>query len=125
MPPKVKDNSTSLPAEDDLGIGLVLNENNRPENLSPAGAGRSGAFNEAKRRSGIPTSQQPIRVEPNKDRRGKVQPGKVFVYEVPAEGGGIREIRIRDDSNGHYFGEGDSQNRGPHFNDEKDGHYDY
>jgi len=30
-------------------------------NMSPLGTGRSGAFNEAKRQSGVPTSQQPCR----------------------------------------------------------------
>jgi len=35
-----------------------------PPNLSPLGAGRKGAFKEAKRQSGIPASQQPSRVCP-------------------------------------------------------------
>lgn len=122
LPPKVGDNSTATPIQDDLGLGLVLS---RPENLSPDGAGRSGAFKEAKRRSGIPVSQQPVSVESNVDRRGNTQPGKVYVYEVPAEGGGTKLIRIRDDAEGHDYGEGNDQNRGPHFNDENDGHYDY
>ena len=45
-----------------------LPESSRPVNLTPAGAGRSGAFNQAKRDAGIPTSQQPIEVLPNFDR---------------------------------------------------------
>jgi filamentous hemagglutinin len=97
----------------------------RPPNLSPEGAGRSGAFNEAKRRSGVPTSQQPTRVGPNLDRRGNVQPGRAYEFEVPAEGGGAKTITIRDDSKGHYFGPNDTQNRGPHFNDAEGNHYDY
>jgi filamentous hemagglutinin len=97
----------------------------RPPSLSPPGAGRRGAFHAAKRKSGIPVSQQPDRVVPNVDRRGNVQPGKVYEFEVPAPGGGKRTVRIRDDAAGHDFGPGDPQNRGPHFNDEAGNHYDY
>ncbi|WP_196491501.1 HNH/endonuclease VII fold putative polymorphic toxin [Burkholderia diffusa] len=32
---------------------------------------------------------------------------------------------LRDDAGGHDFGVNDLQNRGPHFNDQKEGHYDY
>ncbi|WP_024686659.1 MULTISPECIES: hypothetical protein [Pseudomonas syringae group] len=46
-----------------------------PENMSPIGTGRSGAFNEAKRQSGIPTSQQLSRTVPDVDKRGNPQPG--------------------------------------------------
>ena len=99
--------------------------NSKPPNLSPQGAGRSGAFNEAKRQAGIPTSQQPSRVLPNVDRRGNPQPGRIYEYEVPAPGGGTRTVRIRDDAGGSYYGRGDPQNRGPHFNDEAGNHYDY
>jgi len=96
-----------------------------PPNLSPAGAGRAGAFNAAKRQSGIPTSQQPNRVLPNVDRRGNRQPGRIYEFEVPAPGGGTRTVRIRDDAGGHDFGPGNSQNRGSHFNDAAGNHYDY
>lgn len=96
-----------------------------PENLSPAGAGRSGAFNEAKRQSGIPTSQQPSKVTLNVDKRGNLQPGLIYEFEVPTSGGGMRTVRIRDDSGGHNFGAGDPQNRGSHFNDETGNHFDY
>ncbi|AVE03622.1 filamentous hemagglutinin [Pseudomonas palleroniana] len=96
-----------------------------PENMSPTGAGRSGAFNEAKRQSGIPTSQQPSRTLPNVDKRGNPQPGKIYEFEVPASGGGLKTVRIRDDAGGHDFGSGNSQNRGSHFNDETGNHYDY
>ncbi|RRN02695.1 heme utilization protein, partial [Bibersteinia trehalosi] len=102
---------------------VVLDE--RPKNLTPEGAGRQGAFNEAKRQSGIPTSQQPSKVYPNIDRRNNKQPGKVYEFELPREGGGTRKVIIRDDAKGHFFGENDPQNRGPHFNDSKGGHYDY
>ena len=97
----------------------------KPANMSPHGAGRSGAFNEAKRQSGIPTSQQPSRVLPNTDLRGNPQPGRVYEYEVPASGGGTQTVRIRDDAGGHNFGPGNSQNRGSHFNDAAGNHYDY
>lgn len=106
--------------------GNPLNKaGSRPPNMSPPGAGRGGAFNEAKRQSGIPTSQQPSRVLPNEDLRGNPQPGTIYEFEVPASGGGVRTIRIRDDAGGHEFGPGNSQNRGPHFNDEAGNHYDY
>ncbi len=98
---------------------------NCPANLSPNGAKRSGAFNEAKRQSGIPTSQQPSRVLPNTDKRGNPQPGRIYEYEVPTKGGGTDTITIRDDAGGHDFGPGDPQNRGPHFNDAAGNHYDY
>jgi hypothetical protein len=96
-----------------------------PKNLSPPGAGRQGAFNEAKRQSGIPTSQQPSNVTANKDRRGNVQPGRTYEFEVPSPGGGTKTVTIRDDAGGHDFGAGNPQNRGQHFNDEAGGHYDY
>jgi RHS repeat-associated protein len=97
----------------------------RPPNLSPPNSGRNGAFNEAKRKSGIPTSQQPDRILPNQDRKGNLQPGRIYEFDVIIPGGGKKTIRIREDSKGHNFGPGDPQNRGPHFNDESGGHYDY
>ncbi len=98
---------------------------NRPPNMSPPGAGRQGAFNAAKRANGVPESMQPTRVLPKIDRRGNIQPGKVYEFDVPAPGGGTRTVRIRDDAAGHNFGPNDPQNRGPHFNDEAGNHYDY
>jgi len=98
---------------------------NRPPNLSPPGAGRQGAFNEAKRANQIPTSQQPVRTGPNTDKNGNVQPGRTYEYEVPAAGGGTKTVRIRDDAAGHTYPDNPSQNRGPHFNDSKKRHYDY
>lgn len=97
----------------------------RPPNLSPPGAKRGGAFNEAKRRNGIPVSRQPDRVGPNYDKRGKRQPGRTYEFDVLNPDGTKRTIRIRDDAGGHDFGPNDPQNRGPHFNDDADGHYDY
>lgn len=100
-------------------------QNVRPPNLTPAGAGRTGALHEALRRNNVPTSQQPTRVLPNLDKRGNVQPGRVYEYDVPAPGGGTRTVRIRDDAGGHDYGLRNPQNRGPHFNDEAGNHYDY
>ena len=108
-----------------LPFRVSKNPSSRPPNLSPANSGRSGAFKQAKRESGIPTSQQPSRVLPNLDRRGNVQTGRVYEYDVPASGGGIKTIRIRDDAGGPNFGPNNAQNRGAHFNDESGGHYDY
>ncbi|MBI6954011.1 HNH/endonuclease VII fold putative polymorphic toxin [Pseudomonas sp. CCOS 191] len=71
------------------------------------------------------TSQQPSKVTLNVDRRGKVQSGLVYEFEVPQSGGGYRKVTIRDDAKGHDFGEGNAQNRGAHFNDEPGNHYDY
>uniref|UniRef100_UPI000A6272E7 RHS repeat-associated core domain-containing protein n=1 Tax=Pseudoalteromonas arabiensis TaxID=874454 RepID=UPI000A6272E7 len=96
-----------------------------PINLTPIGAGRNGAFREAKRRMGIPVSQQPSRVTPNFDRRGVPQPGETYWFRVPNGIGGFRETFIRRDAAGHFYSPGNIQNRGPHFNDAREGHYDY
>jgi RHS repeat-associated protein len=106
-------------------LGLSTFPCNRPPNMSPPGAGRRGAFREAKRRSEIPVSQQPSRVLQNVDRRGHPQPGRIYEFDVPDDGGGFKTVRLRDDAGGHNFGPNDPQNRGPHFNDEAGNHYDY
>jgi hypothetical protein len=93
-------------------------------NLSPEGAGRSGAFREAKLQSGIPVSQQPSRVELNKNKRQKTQPGRSYDFEV-RRNRKKEIINIRDDAGGHYYGPNNPQHRGPHFNDEHGNHYDY
>jgi RHS repeat-associated protein len=97
----------------------------RASNLTPAGAGRRGALREALRRNGVPTSQQPSRTLPNRDLRGNIQPGRTYEYDLPADGGGTRTVSVRDDAAGHYYGAGDMQNRGGHFNDTAGNHYDY
>ena len=97
----------------------------RPPSFTPTGAGRSGAFNAAKELNGIPRSQQPSATGPNYDRRGDVQPGRSYTFTVPAEGGGSKDIIIRDDAAGHFYGPNDPQNRGPHFNDPPGRHFDY
>ena len=89
----------------------------RPADLSPEGAGRNGAFREAKRKNNIPVSEQPKKVKPNVDRRGKPQPGKIYEFE--------NGIEIRDDAAGHIFEDDPLQNRGPHFNDPSGNHFDY
>jgi RHS repeat-associated protein len=110
--------------------GAVLSGGKRPPSLSPHGAGRKGAFRQAKRDAGVPVGNQPSRVLPNINRQGKVVPGRVYEFDIPTEGGGTMTIRIRDDAAGHDFGVGDPQNRGPHFNGPVDAagnstHYDY
>ncbi len=103
----------------------VISTGVKPPNLSPSGASRSGAFNEAKRQSGVPVSQQPSRVSPNIDKRGNIKPGKTYEFDIPTAGGGTKTVKIRDDANGHNYGPGNSQNRGPHFNDKIGNHFDY
>ena len=68
---------------------------NKPANMSPEGAGRKGAFKEAKRKNGIPVSEQPKKVGPNINKQGKQVPGRQYEYE----NGTI----IRDDASGHIF----------------------
>ncbi len=96
----------------------------RPPNLSPEKSGRRGAFNEAKRQSGIPTSQSPSRVGPNFDKRNNIQPGRIYEFDIVKDGR-KETIRIRDDAGGHIYPDDPTQNRGPHFNDMEGNHYDY
>ncbi len=98
----------------------------KPPSLSPLGAGRSGAFRQAKRDAGIPVGQHPSEVLPNYDRRGNLAPGRVYKYDRPPSHGESRPpVEIRDDAAGHNYGPNDPQNRGPHFNLPGGGHYDY
>ncbi|WP_247904397.1 hypothetical protein [Scandinavium goeteborgense] len=48
-------------------------KDSRPANMSPDGAGRNGAFREAKRQAGIPVTQNPSNVYPNRDKRDNLQ----------------------------------------------------
>ncbi|MBA7793896.1 hypothetical protein HV356_10225 [Citrobacter sp. RHBSTW-01065] len=68
----------------------------RPANMSPEGAGRNGAFREAKRQAGIPVTQNPSNVYPNRDKRDNLQPGLIYEFTVPKEGGGTKKVYIRD-----------------------------
>ncbi|NLL66859.1 MAG: type IV secretion protein Rhs [Clostridiaceae bacterium] len=99
------------------GTGSTSEGANRPPNLSPKNARRNGAFREAKRKNGIPVSEQPKKVTPNVDKRGNSQPGKIYEFE--------NGVKIRDDSAGHIFNDNPTQNRGSHFNDPAGNHYDY
>ncbi|WP_371241902.1 VENN motif pre-toxin domain-containing protein [Pantoea sp. KPR_PJ] len=124
--PDTGGNTTVTPAfGQDINDYIYLAEGDKPASLSPEGSARAGAFNEAKRQSGIPVSQSPSKVHPNVDKRGNPQPGYIYEFDVPKSGGGTEKIYIRDDAGGHFFGEENPQNRGPHFNDPKGNHYDY
>ncbi|MBR6027262.1 MAG: VENN motif pre-toxin domain-containing protein, partial [Neisseriaceae bacterium] len=92
-----------------------------PENLSPPNSGRQGAINAAKRNELIPTLMLPTRTEKNTyPSNGQTYTGNVYYYTFYNLNGGIqREYRIRDDLGGHYQGIGNPQNRGPHFNIER------
>ncbi|WP_232297018.1 HNH/endonuclease VII fold putative polymorphic toxin [Bacillus cereus] len=89
----------------------------RAPNFTPKGAKRGGAFNEAKRASGIPVNEQPTKVTPAVDKRGNPIPGRDYHFKD----GKI----IREHSGGHTYPDDPSQNRGSHFNDIHGNHYDY
>ncbi|WP_259241733.1 SpvB/TcaC N-terminal domain-containing protein [Rheinheimera pacifica] len=96
-----------------------------PLDLTPLGGGRNAAFRQAKRDNGIPTSAQPVRVTPNYDRNGKIQPGEVYWFRVYKGNMQFGETFIRRDAGGHYYGPNSIHNRGPHYNDQRERHYDY
>ncbi|WP_419470734.1 hypothetical protein [Duffyella gerundensis] len=81
--PDTGENSTVTPIaqqnKDDL---VYLAKGDKAASLSPVGAGRSGAFKEPKRQSGISVLKHPDRVTPNYDRRGKLQPGKNYEFDI-------------------------------------------
>lgn len=93
--------------------------------MTPDGAGRRGANRAAKEDAGIPRSQQPDthRYVPDRTNPGKTV--RKDVYTVPKEGGGTKEVIIRNDRNGHAYPDDPTQNRGPHFNPPSGNHYDY
>jgi len=107
----VEDYHTYYVGEDSV---LVHNACKSPENLSPKGAGRRGAFRQAKRDMGIPVSRQPDAVLPNYSKQGKLMPGRVYKFG---------DEYIRDDVIGHSFSDGGAFGR--HFNTPYDGHYFY
>ena len=113
--------SEEIAAADALGLRMQDKGNSkfgkRPPNLTPQGAGRNGAFREAKRKSGIPVSEQPRSVTPSVDKRGNRIPGRDYDF-------GDGKV-IREHSEGHIFPDDPSQNRGAHFNDPDGNHYDY
>jgi hypothetical protein len=113
-----------------VGSGGVLVHNFNPDECgglrspsrSPDGAGRNGAFRQAKRDAGVPVSERPARVGPNLDTAGKRVPGPT--YEFPPRRPGDEPVVIRDDHGGHVYPDNPTQNRGPHFNWGRF-HYDY
>ncbi len=124
---RIRDPLDLMPLEGNGGAGLSSGGSGgaRPANFSPPGSGRSGAFNEAKRLNGIPTSQQPLAVRPNLNKKGNPQPGREYDFEIPSSDGKMKIINIRDDAGGHNFGIGNPQNRGARFNDMCGRHFDY
>ena len=104
-------------------VGKVKSGNGQPPaNFSPEGAGRRGAFREAKRASGIPVTAQPKEVRPAVGKQGQQIPGRDYVFENPQKGGD--DVIIREHF-GHKYPDNPSQNRGNHFNDIHGNHYDY
>lgn len=93
---------------------------NPPPNLSPVGAGKHGAFRQAKRDAGIPMGQQPSKVEPN-IKNGQIRDGTA--YHFTDQYG--NDIIIRHEPGGHFYGPNNPQNRGPHYNGPNNTHYDY
>ena len=81
------------------------------------------AFLRVKKLDGV--GFKPTKVLPNLDRQGRIRPGRVYEYVVPGPYGTTKVIGIRDDAGGDFYGPGNPQNRGPHFNTESGGHYDY
>ena len=102
--------------------GKIKSETGVPNNFTPDGAGRNGAFREAKRASGIPVSQQPKVVKEARNKAGKIIPGKEYVFERPNSKRGNVVVR---EHFGHYYPDNPAQNRGNHFNDIHGNHYDY
>ncbi len=92
-----------------------------PKNFTPEGARRSGAFNEAKRASGIPTSYSPKNVTPAVDKAGNQIPGRDYTFTNPKKPNDTVIIR---EHFGHTYSD-PTQNRGNHFNDVYGNHYDY
>ena len=90
----------------------------KPENLAPEDASRNAAFRKAKRDNNIPMNQSPYKIEPNIDKRGNPQPGKIYYFK-DSHG---KDVIIRDDGKGHIFKDGSEL--GPHFN-VGDDHYFY
>ena len=104
-------------------VGKVKERNGQPPaNFSPEGAGRRGAFREAKRASGIPVSAQPKEVRPAIGNQNERIPGRDYIFKDPQNE--EKELVIHEHF-GHKFPDDPSQNRGKHFNDIHGNHYDY
>ena len=101
-----------------VGKSSVLVHNNcGTQNMTPAGAGRSGAFNAAKKELGIPRTAQPTSIGPNIGKNGVRNPGRVYIFNDDIE------LFIRDDVAGHVYNNGDRL--GPHFNTPSKNHFFY
>ena len=96
----------------------------KPPNLSPEGAGRRGAFREAKRSAGLPVSQQPTSVKSATNRAGASIPGREYEFSTPRSDDPEHTTAILEHY-GHTYKDDPSQNRGPHFNDPDGNHFDY
>ncbi|GHU57131.1 hypothetical protein AGMMS49975_21980 [Clostridia bacterium] len=90
--------------------------NTYPTNNTPEGSGRNGAYREAKRASGIPTSQSPISQKHARNKNNELIPGTDYTF---SDGKVIREHL------GHTYIDDPSQNIGNLFNDTLDNHYMY
>ncbi|WP_197412268.1 RHS repeat-associated core domain-containing protein [Rheinheimera sp. EpRS3] len=102
--------------------------------LTPIGGGTGAAYRAARRSLNIPMNARPTSVQPNRDNNGVIQPGFVEIFRLPVGNGTYRDVFIRHDSSGHYYGSGNIHNWGPHFNtgvmrngrqDNDGGHYGY
>ena len=106
-------------------VGKVKSGNGKaPPNFSPKGAGRKGAFREAKRASGIPVSQHPENVRAAENKANNSIPGREYVFKDSKNVDQKNSIVIREHF-GHEYPDNPTQNRGNHFNDIYNNHYDY
>ena len=93
-----------------------------PLGLCECKIGRKGAFNQAKRDSGIPRSQQPDSVNhvPLTDMNGKSILGSdgkpIMTREYTYTRADGSKVVIQDHSAGHKFGQGGIGDQGSHFN---------
>lgn len=82
----------------------LLGKKRFPKNYAREGANHREALRQAKRDHNIPMGNQHINTKKNQqinyNKRGQEQPGKVYKFKDVNN----KEIIIRDDSNGHDFG---------------------
>ena len=95
--------------------GVVVHNGASPPNLSPPGAGRNGAFREAKRYLDI-AMNAPCKIKPARDKKNNLTGKKEYDF-------GDGKV-IRQDPP-HNYGPGNSQNRGNHFNTPDNAHFDF
>ncbi|RYV04078.1 hypothetical protein SOPP22_01360 [Shewanella sp. OPT22] len=87
-----------------------------PISETPLGGGHGAAHRAAKRSLNIPKNMQPTSVQPNINRAGRLEPGTVEIYRLSNGQGGFRDVFIRHDVRGGFYGTGNFQNIGPHYN---------